>query len=96
MHLLAPRGAELSPVRVGFSVPKKRFRQSVRRHRIRRLLAEAWRLNKQPLYLSIPAESQLHLFLIFNGDSLPTYTEVETAVIKVIQKLQDIYSRPDA
>lgn len=79
-------------MRIGFSVPKKRFSSSVDRHRIRRLMSEAWRLNKKALYTNLPAETQLQLFFIFTGDKLPEYTEVENAVIKLIEKLLQLYS----
>ena len=74
-------------MRVGFSVPKKRFRLSVQRHRIRRLLSEAWRLQKQPLYEAIPHGKQLQLFLIFADGKLPEYELVRQAVKDSIDKL---------
>jgi ribonuclease P protein component len=76
-----------SPVQVGFSVPKKKFRSSVHRHRIRRLMAEAWRLNKHTLYAAIPESQQLHLFLIFTDAAMPEYDVVKAAVVKGIGKL---------
>ena len=93
MQIAVGRGEESSPVRVGFSVPKKRFSSSVDRHRIRRLMVESWRLNKQTLYSTLPADRQLHLFLIFTGDTLPDYTVVEQAMIQVIEKLGEIHSK---
>jgi ribonuclease P protein component len=87
---VAERGAEESPVRAGFSVPKKKFRKSVHRHRITRLLREAWRLNKHSLYETIPANKQLHIFLVFNDKELPEYNIVLEAVIKGIEKLKEV------
>ncbi|MBS1587794.1 MAG: ribonuclease P protein component [Bacteroidetes bacterium] len=85
-HSIA-RGAELSPVRVGFSIPKKKFRLSVQRHRVRRLMAEAWRLQKQALYTAVPAGKQLQVFLIFTDAAMPEYSLVEKAVSEAIDKL---------
>jgi ribonuclease P protein component len=79
---------ELSPARIGFSVPKKKFRLSVHRHRITRLLREAWRLNKHDLYAIIPPGKQLHLFLIFTDKEMPEFEKVQAAVIKAIEKLK--------
>ena len=91
-----PRDGERSPVRIALSVPKKRHRLSVTRHRIRRLMAEAWRLNKHAVYSAIPADMQLHLFLIFTSDVEPAYADVEAIVIQVAEKLVQLYTIPDA
>jgi ribonuclease P protein component len=72
----------------GFSVPKKKFGSSVRRHRIRRLMSEAWRLNKHTLYATIPPDKQLHLFFIFTDSAMPDYEAVKEAVIKGIRNLE--------
>lgn len=87
-HML-PRGAELSPVRVGFSVPKKKFRKAVERNRVKRLLREAWRLNKHKLYEAVPPECHLHIFLIFTDSTLPDIQIANATVIKGIEKLAE-------
>jgi ribonuclease P protein component len=82
-----PRGAELSPVRAGFSVPKKKFRKSVHRHRLRRLMVEAWRLNKQEVYEAVPDGQQLHLFILYTSPEMLDYPTVAAAVQKGIGQL---------
>lgn len=79
--------ANPSPVMAGFSVPKKKFKLSVDRHRIRRLMVESWRLNKHLLYPTLPENRQMHLFIIFTGKEMPDYTTVLAAIIKGIGKL---------
>ena len=71
----------------GFSVPKKKFRSSVHRHRVRRLMVEAWRLNKHVLYDVIPADKQLHMFFMFTGKEMPEYEPVKEALTKAITQL---------
>jgi ribonuclease P protein component len=43
------------PVQAGFSVPKRRFKKAVERNRIRRLIKEAYRLEKQLVYQGVDA-----------------------------------------
>ena len=47
------------PAQVGFSVPKRHFKRAVDRNRIKRLLREAYRIQKKELY------GQLHQPFIF-------------------------------
>jgi len=77
----------------GFSVPKKKFRSSVHRHRVRRLMVEAWRLHKQPLYETIPGNRQMHLFFIFTDSAMPQYEPIKLAVIKAVEKLITIVEK---
>ena len=74
----------------GFSVPKKKFPSSVGRHRVRRLMVEAWRLHKHDLYAIIPSGIQIHMFFLFTDKKLPQYQDVEQAIIKCIEKLKDL------
>lgn len=81
--LPCPAGAT-SRVRTGFSIPKKRINKAVNRNRIRRLLKEAWRLNKHRLYAAVPEGFQLHCFLVFSGTLAFTFAQ-STAAVKRVQ-----------
>ena len=80
-------GAEPSPVRVGFSIPKKRIKKAVGRNKVRRVIKEAWRLQKHALYRQIPTGLQLHCFLVFTGTEKFTFADAEKVVRKAIEKL---------
>ena len=92
IHITAPLFVGGAPVQVGFSVPKKKFRHSVDRHRIVRLMREAWRLHKHLLYEALPMEKQLHVFLIFTNKDAPDYETVKGSVVKGMQKLIELYT----
>ncbi|RYD59542.1 MAG: ribonuclease P protein component [Sphingobacteriales bacterium] len=94
IYLAVPRSAGSSPVQAGFSVPKKKFRKSVDRHRIRRLMVESWRLNKHILYAALPTDKQLHLFLIYTGIEMPEIGPIQQSVISAIEKLSKQFAAP--
>lgn len=85
---LAPLGEERSPTRAGFSVSKKKFRRSVDRGRVKRLLRESWRMQQHELAGLIPEGAQLHLFLVFTDATLPEYKVVYDAVGKGLGRLK--------
>ena len=90
LYRIIPRIAtENSPVRVGFAVSKKRFRSSVHRHRVRRLMSEAWRLGKHQIYSMVPPEAQFELFLIYLGKELPEPDLCHQAIERGIARLKE-------
>lgn len=60
------------------AVPKRRIRQAVKRNRIKRLMREAYRLNKGSIFNKIVGNYAL-LFLYLGKES-PDYKEVERAM----------------
>ncbi len=75
------------PAKAGFSAPKKKFKRAHDRNRIKRLLREAWRLAKPDFLPHLPADGQLHLFIVFTGKELPTFLEVQAALQKGLGKI---------
>jgi ribonuclease P protein component len=78
---------------VGFSVPKKKFKLSVDRHRIRRLMVEAWRLQKHAIYAALPADVQLHLFIVYTDKEMPTQELLMATMQKAIAQLVKQYGK---
>lgn len=89
LFLIVPKlETELSPVRIGFSIPKKRIRKAVGRNRFKRLLKEAWRLQKLKIYPLISENQQLHVFFIYTGKEKFTFEQAFEVTGKVISELQ--------
>ena len=76
------------PLQAGFSVSSRNFKKAVDRNRIKRLMREAYRLQKNPLHESLQTkQQQLALFLIYTGKELPEYALVYEKVQVVLKKL---------
>lgn len=63
------------PVRAAFSVPKRNFKKATDRNRIKRLMKEAYRKDKNILYESLT--STLILMITYLGTTEPTYEFIE-------------------
>jgi len=91
VYLLEPKKDKES-VSVMVSVPKKRFKRAVKRNRLKRLMREAYRLNKQILTEKIE-EKQLQIHIAFNyisNDELEFATvekKMKIALEKIIEKV---------
>lgn len=73
----------------GVSAPKRSFKKAVDRNRIKRLLREAYRLQKAPL-LQLMEERHTagHVFFLYTGKELLTFEQVHAAMAKCLQQLQ--------
>jgi ribonuclease P protein component len=75
------------PVQFALTVPKKKFKKAVTRNRLRRLIREAYRLNKHRLYAALPPnEKQLALLVIYTGQDVPPFAEIETAMQQMLRR----------
>lgn len=68
-------------------VPKRRFKHAVDRNRGKRLLREAFRLNKQLLPVG-PGKS-LQMCWIYVGKELVSWKEINTAVQQLYSKIEN-------
>jgi ribonuclease P protein component len=76
------------PVKAGVGVSSRNFKKAVQRNRIRRLLREAYRTEKIPLYHQLEnTGGHLNLFLLYIGKEMPEYVLLKEKMRLIIQRL---------
>jgi len=89
VFLIEPK-SDIEPANVLISVPKKRFKRAVKRNRLKRLIREAYRLNKKELIDKLE-EKQLQVHVAFNyvSDDELDFASIEKKIKLSLQKLID-------
>jgi len=76
------------PLQTGFAVSSKHFKKAVDRNRIKRLMREAYRLQKNDLHNQLEQNNKkLAVFFIYTGNELPDYNFIFEKTGNVIRRL---------
>ena len=89
------RHDESRPVtcRLLVSVSKKRFHHAFKRNRVKRLMREAWRKNKAPLYEICQKDNiSVDVALVYTATVIHSYEEVFTKTQKAVKEIVKRYN----
>lgn len=79
---------EQALLQFGVGVSSRNFKKAVDRNRVKRLIKESYRLQKNHLQDKIKDENyQLNIFVIYTAKELPDYTTSFETMTKVLDKL---------
>ena len=81
--------SDTSPVsRMAVSVPKRLFKHAVDRNRIKRLVREAYRLNKGRCLQTLAASGrQADMLFLFMGKEMPQFTQIEDVIKQLLSQI---------
>lgn len=75
-------------LKAGVTVSSRNFKKATDRNKIKRLLREAYRLQKLPLQQFLLQHNKaVALFFIYTGKEIPLYNEVDKSMQALLQRL---------
>jgi ribonuclease P protein component len=81
----------IAPLQTGFAVSGKDFKKAVDRNRIKRLMREAYRLQKSSLTGTLKKHGKfMAVFFIYTGNKIPEYKEVTEKIQSALKRLNKI------
>jgi len=85
------KGAEEGILQAGVTVSKKNFKKAVDRNRIKRLLREAYRLQKAGLKELVEVKKiQAHVFFMYTDKTIAPFAVIKEAMNKCLVRLQKL------
>ena len=84
-----PLEDEVAETRFLVSVSKKKFHHAIKRNRVKRLVREAWRRNKQELDSLCKAnDTTLNVAFVYTATVILNYFEIERKIKQIVARLK--------
>ena len=94
VYLFKPVGDKPVTCRLLLSVSKKRFHHAFKRNRVKRLIRESWRKNKQAIYEICERDTiSVDVALVYNATVIHSYEEMYRKTAKAVQELVNRYEK---
>lgn len=82
-----PASKSDAPIQFALTVPKRKFKKAVDRNRIRRLIREAWRLEKESIIKTLPENAPpIALIVLFTGHDIPDFATIRKSIARIGRK----------
>lgn len=76
-------------LKFGVSVAKRKFKKSPDRNKIKRIIKEAYRLEKNDIKVKVATLGRLSLMISYIGDNYPETQETQLRIKKILFRLQE-------
>jgi len=91
VSFIANSEAREEPLQFGVGVSGRWFKKAVDRNRIKRLVRESWRVQKNGLKkILLEKQMSMIVFIVYTGRELPEYEDIRESTARVIENLSRI------
>ena len=81
------------PMQILISIPKRNFKKSVDRNILKRLIREAYRINKYIIVDNISNNKIIVFTLIYSGKEILNFKLIEEKIILILHRLKQEYEK---